>query len=62
MRGGDKMGEKTPEKKGIFPVKKLPGGGDIHEHVITDKEGKIRKGTTTVRLPKGKEKHLPWKK
>ena len=51
--------------KGDFNIQPLgpsPLGGDIHEGFNVDTEGNISGGHTTVRIPGGKEIHLPWSK
>lgn len=45
---------------GVQPIKKLPGGGDIHDTFKVDEYGNVSDGHTTVRLPYGKDVKLPW--
>lgn len=45
---------------GIATYGRFAGGGDIHDHFGVNGAGDIVWGNTTVRLPGGAEKHLPW--
>lgn len=49
-----------PSDFGIQPLGPSPLGGDMHETFGVDKAGNIRDGHTTVRIPGGQTKHLPW--
>ncbi|OGY43852.1 MAG: hypothetical protein A2729_05200 [Candidatus Buchananbacteria bacterium RIFCSPHIGHO2_01_FULL_39_14] len=44
----------------VAPVEQLPGGGDIHETIKFDPQGKILDAHTTVRLPGGFDVNMPW--
>jgi len=54
--------KRIKEDFGIQPLGPSPLGGDMHEAFNYDTEGNISGGHTTVRIPGGKEIHLPWSK
>ncbi len=56
------MSDFIPRSKGwgIQPITRLPMGGDIHESFRILPDGSLTGGHTTVRMPGGKEIHLPW--
>ena len=45
---------------GIQPLGPSPLGGDMHETFKLDREGNLSDGHTTIRIPGGKEIHIPW--
>lgn len=47
---------------GIQPLGPSPLGGDMHDGFTVDDKGNITNGHTTVRIPGGKEIHIPWDK
>ena len=47
---------------GIQPAEKLPDGGDLHDTFRIDRDGNLDGGHTTIQLPGGPKKHLPWDK
>ena len=45
---------------GIQPVGPSPLGGDIHDTFKVDPLGNISGGHTTIRIPGGQDKKMPW--
>ncbi len=60
MNGGNSGFKPLKPNFGIQPAGSSPIGGDVHDSFNIDPKGEVNNGHTTVRIPGGQWKKLPW--